>query len=203
MPWPTETNRKRLRAYGGVHKGAAVRYGIYIDVEGSKLWMEARGNNIRGFKRTRAYFDAEALELRLVDPRAQEEADEQVDTAVLEWLESHPGRHSTKTVRESVGKRAKSVDSSLERLKARDDVCDSSRDGGRWSGRRGAARYWIASVHAAETSSQLFGTMSDDEGAGGPESATSSASSHPRRGDDVAWDHVSEEAQGLPGGPAT
>jgi hypothetical protein len=42
MPWATEQNRKRLRGYGDVFKGAAARAGIYIDAEGSKLHVEAR-----------------------------------------------------------------------------------------------------------------------------------------------------------------
>ena len=33
MPWATDNNRKRLRGYGDVFKGAAARAGIYIDVE--------------------------------------------------------------------------------------------------------------------------------------------------------------------------
>ncbi len=52
MPWATETNRKRLRGYGDVFKNAAIRAGLYIDADGSKLSVEARGNNIKGFKRT-------------------------------------------------------------------------------------------------------------------------------------------------------
>ncbi len=67
MPWATDTNRKRLRGYGDVFKNAAVRAGIYIDVDASKLYIEARGNNVVGFKRTPAYWDADRLMLRLVD----------------------------------------------------------------------------------------------------------------------------------------
>ena len=87
-----ETNRKRLRSYGDVFKGAAARAGIYIDADGSKLYVEARGNTIAGFKRTPAYWDADALELRLVDTKAQEEADDELDGRVLEWLVEHAGR---------------------------------------------------------------------------------------------------------------
>lgn len=67
MPWATDVNRGRLRSYGGVFKGAATRFGIYIDAVGNKLWVEARGNNIVGFKRTLAEWDAEKLEMRLID----------------------------------------------------------------------------------------------------------------------------------------
>src|SRR5205814_3165560 len=57
MPWATDNNRLRLRSYGDVFKGAAARFGIYIAAEGQKLSVEARGNTIRGFKRTPAYWD--------------------------------------------------------------------------------------------------------------------------------------------------
>ena len=55
MPWATDANRQRLRAYGGVFKNAATRFGIYIDANGKNLSIEARGNNIRGFKKRAAY----------------------------------------------------------------------------------------------------------------------------------------------------
>src|SRR5207245_561014 len=58
MPWATDSNRSRLRTYGDVFKGAATRFGIYIDADGKKLYVEARGNNVKGFKKTPAYWDA-------------------------------------------------------------------------------------------------------------------------------------------------
>jgi hypothetical protein len=158
MPWATDTNRKRLRSYGDVFKGAAARAGIYIDAEGSKLWVEARGNNVRGFKRTPAFWDVDALELRLVDTTRQEEADEAFDERVLGWLEEHPGKHSTTAVRNAIGGRAIRVDESLERLRMSSRVEMT----GTTSGRPRTPRYWIASVHAAPRSSQLFGTTADD-----------------------------------------
>ena len=202
MPWATDTNRKRLRAYGDVFKGAAARAGIYIDADGSKLYVEARGNSIAGFKRTPAYWDADALELRLVDTTAQEEADEELDTRVLEWLAEHPGRHSTRQVREAIKGRSTRLDEALERLKERDAVQDLGRDGGTWSGRSGTPRYWIASVHAEETASQLFGTRSDEAASGSPDGETSSPASRPRRGDEVDRDAVPEQGDALPGEPA-
>jgi AAA domain len=193
MPWATKDNRDRLRGYGDVFKGAAARAGIYVDVKGPKLWVEARGNNIAGFKRRAAYWDADALELRLVDTTRQEEAEEEVDARVLEWLIEHAGSHSTTKVREGAKGRGTSVDDSLERLKTRDEVRDHGRDGGTWSGRGGDPRYWIATVHAVDTSSQLFGTGPDEHGSGVIESETSSASSAPRRGDEVSRDEVAED----------
>lgn len=200
MPWATEQNRKRLRAYGGVHKGAAVRFGIYIDVEGKKLWIEARGNNIRGFKRRPAYWDEDALELRLVEKAGPEEHESKVEEraeAALEWLVEHPGRHSTTAVRQGVGGRESVTDEALEALKARAGVLDLGRDGGPWSGRSGDARYWIASVHAASegvgTSAPLFGPGSAEVAGGGSERATPAASAAPRRGAGVVRAEVPDD----------
>ena len=195
MPWKTDTNRSRLRAYGDVFKGAAARAGIYIDADGTKLYVEARGNNIKGFKRTPAYWDADALELRLADARASEEAEEELAGRVLAWLNEHPGQHSTSTVRQAIGGRHEWADSALESLKARGEVCDLARDGGAWSGRAGTARYWIASIHAADTSPQLFGARSGDTESGASERATSPTSPHPRRWGEVARGEVSKVAQ--------
>lgn len=194
MPWATDTNRKRLRSYGDVFKGAAARAGIYIDAEGSKLYVEARGNNIRGFKRTPAFWDADALELRLVEKGSPEEEDARVEERaekVLRWLVEHPRRYSTSAVRKALGGRANLTDKALLVLRARDEVRDTSRDGGTWSGRGGDARYWIASVHAGlladATTSQLFGTRSDEVGAGSFEEEPRPA---PFRGDEVSRDEV-------------
>jgi AAA domain len=100
MPWATDTNRKRLRGYGDVFKNAAVRAGLYIDADGNKLYVEARGNNIRGFKRTPAYWDADALELRLVE--AHETDTEALDLAVESHVEEHPGQTTT-AIAETLG----------------------------------------------------------------------------------------------------
>lgn len=162
MPWATDTNRTRLRTYGDVFKGAAVRAGIYVDAVNDKLYVEARGNNIRGFKRTPAYWHADALELRLVDTAAVDA--EELDELVLTWLVEHPGQHSKSTVRAAIPRRNTDVDAALERLKERDRVRDLGRDGGTWSGQAGTPRYWVATVHADSTPSQLFGTGSDDLG---------------------------------------
>ena len=87
MPWATDSNRGRLRGYGGVHKGAAIRFGIYVDADGKKLYVEARGNNIKGFKKTPAHWDEDALELRLVDVQHVNEAE--LDERVLGYLSEH------------------------------------------------------------------------------------------------------------------
>ena len=89
MPWATDTNRGRLRSYGGVFKGAATRFGIYIDAVGNKLWIEARGNNIVGFKRTLAEWDADALEMRLISSQEKVEESE-YEQRILDYLSDHP-----------------------------------------------------------------------------------------------------------------
>jgi len=71
-PWPSENNRGQRRAYGSVFKAAAVRCVIHIERDGSKLWIEAHGNNLPGLKRTLAEWDADTLELRLI---GEEEGD--------------------------------------------------------------------------------------------------------------------------------
>lgn len=164
MPWATETNRQRLRAYGGVFKNAATRFGIYIDANGDKLSIEARGNNIRGFKKRAAYWDPDALELRLLEATDHDQAVEQCADRVLRWLTDNPGSHSTTVVREAVTGRDSLIDRGLEALRARAEVLDHGRGGGPWSGTNGTARYWIASIHAEThgptTTAQLFGPRS-------------------------------------------
>ena len=163
MGWANDTNRGRLRSYGDVFKGAATRCGIYVDAEGSKLWVEARGNNIRGFKRTPAYWDADALELRLVDTTKKEENEDDLDARVLAFLEvaTKDEAISTRAVQREVEGRNKNIVFALERLKAAGSSCDCVRGGGPWSGRSGVARYWKASIYAGSTASQLFGKQSD------------------------------------------
>ncbi len=102
MPWATEQNRKRLRAYGGVFKNAATRFGIYIDAAGNKMWAEARGNNITGFKRTPVEWDPDTLELRLVDVREHVDEDE-YERRVLETIMAKPGLSTTEVTSETEG----------------------------------------------------------------------------------------------------
>lgn len=94
MPWATEQNRKRLRAYGGVFKNAATRYGIYLDAIGNKLYAEARGNNITGFKRTLVEWDTELLELKFVETTGPVGPDE-YEQRVVDWIALHPGLTTT------------------------------------------------------------------------------------------------------------
>jgi len=166
MPWANETNRQRLRAYGGVFKNAATRFGIYIDAKGKSLSIEARGNNIRGFKPHAAYWDNDTLELRLVDAGDHAETVEQRAQAAGKYLLENARSHSSTAVRKAVGGRGSVTDEALELLKSRDEVLDHGPDGGPWSGERGTAHYWIHSNHAAllniPTTSQLFGTGSDE-----------------------------------------
>jgi 5S rRNA maturation endonuclease (ribonuclease M5) len=195
MPWATDANRSRLRAYGDVFKGAATRFGIYIDAERKKLFVEARGNNVRGFKRTPAYWDPDTLELRLVDIAQREEDEAARDKAVLDWLLANPGQHSTTAVRENVEGRDSAIDAALERLKTSAQVRDFGRNGGPWSGRRGAPRYWEASSQAGLTSAEETGPMSADLASRGPTETTSAARPAPFRGAEVCRADVSEASQ--------
>lgn len=170
MPWATDTNRGRLRAYGGVFKNAATRFGIYIDAEGKKLYVEARGNNIRGFKKTPAYWDPDTLELRLIDTGDHDAKLEERAERVADYLEANPGPHSKTAIRKAVGGKAEITDQALELLKSRDRVKDLSHAAGTGSDTPGKAQGWIASNHAAshapDTLSLLDGTGSDSPAAG-------------------------------------
>jgi hypothetical protein len=142
MPWATESNRKRLRSYGDVFKGAAARAGIYIDAEGSKLWVEARGNNIVGFKRTPAYWDANKLELRLVDAVQVNESERRA--RILQWVKDNPGNSTTKLL-EGVGGNHDTTRKLLRELEKADDVT-SNRPSGRDDDK--APTYWYPRNHA-------------------------------------------------------
>lgn len=89
MPWATDSNRQRLRAYGGVFKNAATRFGIYIDAVGSKLYVEARGNNISGIKRQPAEWVPERLELKLLGHQDAID-DEEYEQRITSYLAEHP-----------------------------------------------------------------------------------------------------------------
>jgi KaiC/GvpD/RAD55 family RecA-like ATPase len=195
MPWATETNRAHLRAYGDVFKGAAARFGIYIDAVNGKLYVEARGNNVRGFKKCLAYWNEEQLRLCLVDSAKTEEDFEAVCAGVLDFLSNAAEPQSTSAVRKGAGGRSTTVDSALEMLKERGHVHDLGRNSGTWSGRRGDPRYWKARDHAETTSSQLFGTISDDPGSqaiAGETSARSSALAYSPPKGGTSRDEVSQ-----------
>jgi hypothetical protein len=191
-PWPNESNRGQRRAYGSVFKGAAIRWGIYLEPHGRKTYIEARGNNVRGFKRTPCYFDADALEIRFVDVAStdhEEIVDERVET-VREWLRSHPGGHSTTAVRDGVEGRATVTDEALEALKARDEVRDEDKGGGTWSGRAGTPRYWKLSGDAGLTPS---GESAGEVGRGSTQTPLEGTPSRPLKRDEVPAGRGSDE----------
>jgi hypothetical protein len=64
-PHPTEANKGRLRLYGGVFKGAAIRWGIYIDSSRPQHKLEIRGNNIPPLPKTNVRFNPDTLLLEL------------------------------------------------------------------------------------------------------------------------------------------
>jgi hypothetical protein len=192
MAWATKENRSRSRAYGDVFKGAAVRAGLYIEVDRSKLYVEARGNNIRGFPRKPAYWDVDLLELRLADTSRQEEADEELDERVRGWLIEHPEQHSTTALRKAITGRNERIDEALERLKGRGEVRDLARNGGAWSGRGGEARYWIASAHAEESTPVLCGAGLGEVASRPLKTETSPHSPRPGKGGEVDRGEVCE-----------
>jgi AAA domain len=180
MPWATDTNRSRLRGYGGVHKGAAIRFGIYIDAEGKKLYVEARGNNIKGFKKTPAYWDADNLELRLVDP-VQVDHDE-LDQRVLAYVTGHPGATS-KSVEDDVDGGRESIRKALERLASNELVAKGP-------GRRPRGNYWYPANHAALQSPGDNQATLGDISPGLSQGQLSPESPAPRRGGDSAGDYM-------------
>jgi AAA domain len=139
MPWATEANRQRLRAYGGVFKNAATRFGIYIDAVGTNLHVEARGNNIVGFKKTPAYWDADTLELRLVDIQHADE--EELDERVLTYVTDHPGEPQ-KTIEGEVEGGRESIRKALERLASHELLAKGP-------GRYPRGKYWYPASHYA------------------------------------------------------
>lgn len=148
MPWATDTNRKRLRGYGDVFKNAAVRAGLYIDADGSKLYVEARGNNIKGFKRTPAYWDADRLELRLVEAGDHGQRIEQKAEQIAALLEAEPPQtYSTTAIRKAVKGGSDTVDQALELLKGRGRVQTLTSDAPAGSDSPGRSKGWYATIH--------------------------------------------------------
>jgi hypothetical protein len=91
-PWPSESNQGQRRGYGSVFKAAAIRWGIYLDRSGDVLFVEGRGNNIAGLERTPALWDADRLELRLVEPPAQSD---DIGDRIADFLRRNPGASTT------------------------------------------------------------------------------------------------------------
>lgn len=176
-PWPTEGNRGQRRGYGSVFKAAVIRWGLYLQREGEKLYIEARGNNIRGFTRTVATWDEDALELRLLDVERVNEAE--LDMHILEHVTAEPGKATSK-VAEGAERRRENVQKSLERLKEAGLVRDES---SRSLGRAGTGTYWFPADHAGSDPSQNAGTGQDALPLGPESGSDPSHSSLPRRGD--------------------
>ena len=95
-PWPTDANKGQRRAYGSVFKAAAIRWGIYLARDGDKLWIEARGNNLAGFPKRLAAFDADRLELRLLEIETPESRD--IAGEIEAFLAEHPGASTVEVV---------------------------------------------------------------------------------------------------------
>lgn len=153
MAWATEINRARLRSYGDVFKTAAVRAGIYIDAQGKHLFIEARGNNIKGFTRTPCYWVDEQLELRLIE--AEHVTDEELEDRVIAYLKEH-GWTSTGDVQKGVEGRDSEVRKALDRLDNAGRV--QMRSAGQLAdlGRGARGKYWNLSIHAGNEVGPLF-----------------------------------------------
>ena len=184
MPWATDNNRKRLRGYGDVFKNAAVRAGLYIDADGNKLYVEARGNNIRGFKRTPAFWDSDTLELRLLE--ARDTNTEALDAAVLEHVKSHPG-DSTNKVEEAVEGGRESIRQTLVRLATSNDIAPGP-------GRNRRGKYWYPRNHPVFNSPGDLLATSGESRQDTLQEGMSPDSPTPRRGGELAGDMTEELA---------
>lgn len=179
-PWPSESNRGQRRAYGSVFKTAAVRWSIHLEADAkddTRLHIEASGNNVAGVRRTPACWDAERLEIRLLEvERIDEEA---LDELVLGYVSEHPGQ-ATKRVAEGVGKRRETVIAALERLGTLERVVSKA---SRELGRAGTGRYWFPVNHACFEASLFDGNTQEQSAAHRFADGEASQSSQPRRGD--------------------
>jgi hypothetical protein len=108
-PWPTEGNEGQRRGYGSVFKAAVIRWGIYLDRKGETLYIEARGNNLRGLQRTPLIWNAERLELQLVEPEGHEVG---IADRLVTFLRKNPGATTT-VVRAGVEGKDTTIDSLL------------------------------------------------------------------------------------------
>jgi hypothetical protein len=114
-PWPSDANRGQLRGYGSVFKAAAIRWGVYLErKKGSgEVWIEARGNNVAGFRRKLFLWDEEALEFRPVDRQQLAETD--LEQRICEYVSQHPGASQTEIEDGVTGKRDR-IRETLSRL---------------------------------------------------------------------------------------
>lgn len=115
-PWPSESNRgNQMRGYGSVFKAAAIRWGIYLQRKrgSEEVFIEARGNNVVGFKKSLFTFDEQALEFRAV---AQEEiAEADLEQRIIDYVRAHSGASQTEIEKQVTG-RATRIREALNRL---------------------------------------------------------------------------------------
>jgi hypothetical protein len=99
--WPSEGNKGQRRAYGSVFKAAGIRWGIYLAKKNEdEVWIEASGNNVRGLRKQLFVWDAEALEFR----PARQEADQELELCVREYIRDHPGCSQNEVEKNVAGK---------------------------------------------------------------------------------------------------
>jgi AAA domain len=176
MPWATEQNRKRLRGYGGVFKGAATRSGIYIDADGTKLSVEIRGNNITSLKRTPAYWDADTLSLRLVD---QHDVDtEEKKRKLVSWITANPGKATNKVSAGAGGNEKTNTKLLNELAEERRITKCSAKD----VGAAKAGNYWMPCTDAGSCSASDLSAAERTTSDGVSQAACSASSASPYRG---------------------
>jgi len=175
MPWATETNRGRLRSYGGVFKNAATRFGIYIDVQNEKVVIEARGKNIRGFRRTPAVWDSDRLEYRLEGTKTGKKSDEELEQAVLDFFDTHDWTVTEQVKTGVEGRNADVLEAMVRLEKAGRLVTRSSAQ----LGRPGTGKYWNHADSAAMELVPDDGTSQDDPPSGVTSRPEVVPSSHP------------------------
>jgi hypothetical protein len=179
-PWPTESNRGQRRAYGSVFKTAAARWSVHFEADpkdDTRLHVEASGNSTAGFRRTPATWDAQALEIRLLETKTLDLG--ALAEEILAYVDEHPGT-ATRRIAEGLGRRREAVSDTLETLETAGRLTvKASRD----LGRPGTGRYWFPPNHAGSEASQHNGTTQGRLTLEVSEDGDRSHRSHPRRGD--------------------
>ena len=86
-------------------KAAAIRWGVYLErKKGSgEVWIEARGNNVAGFRRKLFLWDEDALEFCPVD--RQQIAQDDLEKRIYEYVSGHAGASQTEIEDGVTGKR--------------------------------------------------------------------------------------------------
>ena len=109
--------------------------GLYIDADGNKLYVEARGNNIKGFKRTPARWDEDLLELVLIEE--DHISPETYEQRLIDYLDEHGW--TTTTDLNAAGGRGDETLAARKRLVEKGQI---HRKSSQELGRVGTAKWW-------------------------------------------------------------